>query len=107
MRYQTEFMDNFKSGNIPKLSKYYEKHKKNINIHLNDEEYFRNSSEKGYLEVAQWLYEIAPDIDISTRSEYPFRYACVNGHLNVAQWLVAIKPTINISIWNNYYCWVI
>ena len=27
MRYQIEFMDKFKSGNIPKLREYYEKHK--------------------------------------------------------------------------------
>ena len=102
MRYQTEFMDNFTPRNIQGLREYYEKYKKHIDIHSNEEECFRNACENGFLEVAQLLYEIAPDIDISTRSEYPFRYACVNGHLNVAQWLVAIKPTINISIWNNY-----
>ena len=43
-------MDKFKFRNIPKLSKYYEKHKKNIDIHLNDEEYFRKACENGFLE---------------------------------------------------------
>jgi len=102
INHQKEFLILCNSGNFPKLREYYEKHNEHIDIHLNDEECFRSVCEAGFLECAQFLYEIAPDINTAIRSEYPFRYACVNGHLGVAQWLVSIKPEIKVDIWNNY-----
>ena len=102
VNHQKEFLKLCNSGNFPKLREYYEKHNEYIDIHWNDEEYFRSVCEAGFLECAQWLYEIAPDINTAIRSEYPFRYACVNGHLGVAQWLVSVRPDTNIEMWNNF-----
>ncbi len=48
---------------------------------------FRLACKYGHLGVAQWLFQIKPNIDIYARNNEPFLNACKNGHLNVAQWL--------------------
>ena len=49
----------------------------------------------GYLDIAEWLLKIKPDINISVRNDYAFRHACSNGFINVAKWLLEIKPSID------------
>jgi hypothetical protein len=51
--------------------------------------------------VAQWLYQIKPDINISADNDEAFRYACKSDHIVMAKWLYEIKPDINISADND------
>jgi hypothetical protein len=56
----------------------------------------------GYLVVAQWLYQIKPDIDISADNDCAFSRACENGHLKVSQWLYNLLPSkYHIEILDN------
>jgi len=74
-------------------------------IHFNLEKVdFWQACLNGHLFIAQWLWEIKPDIDISAENEHAFRYACDNGHLSVAQWLWETKPDIYISASKHAFC---
>ncbi len=67
-----------------------------INISEFDELVFRNACEKNYLEMAQWLLSVKPDIDICAVENYAISYACTNGHLKMAKWIVSVKPDIDL-----------
>lgn len=102
VNHQKKFLEHCTAGNIQELRKYYCEHKEIFQYREDNDKYFRVACEAGFLEGAQFLYKMVPDIDVSSLGEYPFRYSCVNGHLHVAQWLVSIKPEIKVDIWNNY-----
>ena len=56
--------------------------------------------EKGYLEIAEYLFDNGADI--SCNDNEPFLYACAKGHLHIAQWLhklgVDISHTDNLEV---------
>ena len=74
-------------------------------IQINQKNYQRKTAfglacENGYLEVAQWLFQMKPNIDIFSRNKEAFRSARKNGHLEIVEWLLDIKPSmcyINIT----------
>jgi hypothetical protein len=71
-----------------------------LDISARNEEAFRWACCNGYLQVAQWLYQIKPTLNISAENENAFRMACYNNNLVLALWLYQIKPTLDISAKN-------
>ncbi len=67
-----------------------------INVNINSELIFRWTCKNGHIEVAQWLWQISPNIRIHIDNEYAFRYSCRYGHTNIVKWLLEIAPDINI-----------
>ena len=72
---------------------------------------FRLACEKGYLDIAQWLLQIKPEIDWSRPAglTHSLFISCVYGHLHLAQWLYQLynKPdeiSVNINIVFIYTC---
>ena len=65
---------------------------------------------KGYLDVAQWMYNLRISFNICTNGkengenvENAFKLSCANGHLTVAQWLFSLDTTnINIHADNEF-----
>ncbi len=80
-----------------------------INISADNEEPFRRACEYGYLNMAQWLFEIAKErgreIDVHIHSGAAFRNACYRKHLDVVEWLTTIKPEYDIEYNNENGTW--
>lgn len=57
---------------------------------------FIDVCENGYLNVAQWLFEVNSTIRILHSHDSSFQLACENGRLDVAQWLLEINPSMNV-----------
>jgi hypothetical protein len=66
---------------------------------------FCTACEKGYLQMAQWLYQIQPSIDITMCNHFIFCttcHACQNEYLQIAQWLQSLRPDCySLTITNN------
>ena len=58
-----------------------------------------NVCEKGYINIANLLFEIKPNIHISNEL---FHMTCSNGHLHVAKLLYDKCPNISIEIYNKH-----
>jgi hypothetical protein len=67
-----------------------------IDISASGEAAFHNACEFGYLDLAQWLLQVKPNIDISAKDDYAFHWACLSEHLRVAQWLQSLKPYLYV-----------
>ena len=83
-----QFTEFCKKGDLIEAKKYWNRYKKNIDIHHQDEKIFRLSCDNGHLNIAKWLLEICPDIHTDFGSA--FFGACENGHLDVVKLLYAI-----------------
>lgn len=65
------------------------------------ERIFRVICSCGHVELAQWLYQIYPNMKISYLQHYLFRHACSDGFLDLAQWIYDISSSCNIQACGN------
>lgn len=95
---QADFEDACENGKLRNAMKIL-----SANSNIKVSEYIFNCvCEKGYLEIAQWLYSIHPITPI----DIPFILALSNGHLPVAKWLFSFTPMTPYMICNafNFAC---
>ena len=91
-----KFINYCKNGNL-ELAKDFLQTNPNMNNFI--ENAFQIACEYGKLNIAQWLFNLKPNILNSGLEwdEYAFKMACHNGHLELAQWLLSVKPKNNIK----------
>lgn len=76
-----------------------------IDIKKENHKIFRMVCEKGYVEVAQLLFDACENksqkIKIELRNGKTLRNVCANGHLEMAKWLRNTFPQIDMKVKNN------
>lgn len=71
---------------------------------INYQQCFTNCCKNGYLEAAQWLYQLNSKektiIDIHEHNEIAFSFSCAFGQFRMAEWLYSLDDRINIHAAN-------
>jgi hypothetical protein len=76
-----------------------------IDLYKTCQKAFRESCINGYIDIAEWLFNLDKCINIHINNEQIFRFVCANGYLDVAMWLyyISLESTeIKIGIRDNY-----
>lgn len=60
-----------------------------IDIHVNNEEYFRTCCKNGNLEIIKWIISLG-NINIHAEYDEAFGYSCVKGYLQVAKYIYSL-----------------
>ena len=64
----------------------------NLDIHEDNEIYFRIACNSGHLKFAKWIYD-THNINIKAQKNEVFKFACSNNNLLIATWLKSLNPT--------------
>lgn len=95
-----EKIEKGKFNDAVKIWEQYHNSKTPIDIHYNDEIFFRASCKNGQIYSAKWLFALSniieSPININIKNNEAFRYSCQNGFLNIAKWLIEISTNIDI-----------
>jgi hypothetical protein len=97
-----EYLDAIFDGDSNKVKYLYEYFKKNGNLNLihglNDNS-FMISCREGYLEIAQFLWEISQNtskpINLHNLNCKAFRSSCINKNIHIVKWLIELSEKNN------------
>ena len=96
----SSFIKACKEGNLEEAINIYNKDKPNI--HADNDLAFRYACINGYINIAQWLYELEDKPNIHALDDFAFIYACFYGHINIAQWLFGFDDKPNIHALDDF-----
>lgn len=66
-----------------------------VDIHIENDIFFRSSCSSGQIEVAIWLYELGANIHIE--NDEVFIRSCERGQIEIAKWLYELGANIHIG----------
>jgi len=91
----TEFITLLKKGDISIVKTYYDDNE--INIHDNNDEYFKIAISNGYFKIAKWIYKNKKqNIDFCENNYEIFELAVRSGNLKIVKWLLDLNDRIFI-----------